>query len=191
MKISRELFNQRLCKDNLYQLYVVEKKPMYQIANLLEVSTGTVYNFIKRYGIKSRKIGEARIGTHISEEHKKIISKAHKGKKLSKETREKMAQSKRINGSGHTKKRKDGYIAVYYPMHPKSNKDGYIMQHHLVMEKHIGRYIKDDEVVHHINGIKDDNRIENLKLMTFREHAGLHMKERWKKKKGDDDLSMQ
>ena len=57
------------------------------------------------------------------------------------------------------------------------------MEHHYVMEKHIGRYLNNDEVVHHINHIRSDNRIENLQLMTFKEHAALHMKERWAKKK--------
>lgn len=52
------------------------------------------------------------------------------------------------------------------------------------MEKKIGRNLKEDEVVHHKNHIRDDNRIENLQLMTFKEHASLHMKERWANKKG-------
>ena len=51
------------------------------------------------------------------------------------------------------------------------------------MEQHIGRYLKDDEVVHHKNKIRNDNRIENLQLMTFKEHASFHMKERRKSKK--------
>lgn len=51
------------------------------------------------------------------------------------------------------------------------------------MEKHIGRYIQKDEVVHHINHIRNDNRVENLQLMTFKEHAGLHTKERHEKRR--------
>ena len=87
---------------------------------------------------------------------------------------------------GHEKLRDDGYIKVYVPDHPKATKDGYVMKHHLVMEQHIGRIIPDDHVVHHINHIRADNRIENLKLMTFKEHAGLHMKERHDARKRRD-----
>ena len=58
---------------------------------------------------------------------------------------------------------KDGYIAVYSPNHPHK-KGTHVLEHRLVMEKHLGRYLLPSEVVHHKNGVKDDNRIENLEV---------------------------
>ena len=75
-------------------------------------------------------------------------------------------------------------IAVYSPKHPGSNLEGYVMEHRLIMEESIGRYLTDGEVVHHINKKRNDNRIENLKLMTVSEHMSYHMSERHKNRKG-------
>lgn len=68
-----------------------------------------------------------------------------------------------------------GYIVVYAPNHPHPSENGtHVLEHRLVMEKHLGRYLDPSEFVHHKNHNKQDNRIENLEILTQAEHARQH-----------------
>lgn len=66
----------------------------------------------------------------------------------------------------------DGYIRLLKPEHPNASQKGYVQEHHLVMEKMIGRYLVSPENVHHINGVRDDNRPENLELWSVSQPPG-------------------
>jgi hypothetical protein len=68
-----------------------------------------------------------------------------------------------------------GYVYEYAPNHPDAyRRKGYVAQHRLVMERNIGRPLASDELVHHINGNRADNRIENLEIKCRSSHISLH-----------------
>lgn len=68
----------------------------------------------------------------------------------------------------------EGYVRVSLPNHPKASHTGSVHRYVLVMENYLGRYLREGELVHHINGIKTDDRIENLKIVSACEHARIH-----------------
>lgn len=72
--------------------------------------------------------------------------------------------------------KQSGYQLRKVSYHPNSNKRGYVQEHRLIIENQLGRYlIPRKELVHHINGIRDDNRLENLRLSNPKDHAIGHV----------------
>lgn len=139
----------------------------------------------------------------LTEESKKKISKSLKGKpkpwligrKHSDESKLKMSEAAKKDGRhppvGHKgphfnqmgeknihwkggKKLDRGYFKIKKRGHPLADKNSYVLEHRLIVETDLGRYLEKQEIVHHINGIKTDNRIDNLRVMTRSEHIQLH-----------------
>lgn len=74
---------------------------------------------------------------------------------------------------GGRKTASGGYIHVFAPDHPNAHKSGgYVLEHRLVMEQKVGRYLLPNENVHHLNGVRTDNRIENLELWVKKHPPG-------------------
>lgn len=74
-------------------------------------------------------------------------------------------------------KLKSGYVREYAPDHPRANLGRYVLQHHLVMEEILGRYLLPGENVHHKNGVRDDNRPENLELWIKSQPTGTRVED--------------
>lgn len=69
----------------------------------------------------------------------------------------------------------DGYKYIYMPNHPCATSFKRVLEHRLIIEKNLGRYLTKQEIVHHRNGDTLDNRLENLELMYRGTHARKHV----------------
>ena len=82
-----------------------------------------------------------------------------------------MQESPNWRGGRHITSK--GYVRIYAPDHPTHNSKGYVMEQRLVMEQMLGRPLLRTEHVHHLNGIRDDNRPANLELWKRKDPTGV------------------
>lgn len=171
-------------KQVLSQLYVNEQKSVREIGLLIGKSPRQVSRYLKKFEIPTRAFSTKGLkpwqGKQHTEETKKKISKSHAGKKLSSEHRKKVIKTL-SSVSGQTKDKNpqwkggrikvtQGYIWIRMPKHPNAYKNGYVPEHRLIASQKIGRPLTRYEHVHHLNGIKDDNRPDNLEVLNGQTH---------------------
>lgn len=73
---------------------------------------------------------------------------------------------RKVRPEGYRKVDHQGYVLIIDRGNAMADRVGYVREHRLVMSEHLGRPLETDESVHHVNGDKTDNRLENLELWT-------------------------
>lgn len=104
---------------------------------------------------------------------KRNLVKYRKKKSIDKE---KPIKFKKPNGSGHIAK--NGYVYITKVGHPNAKAKGRMFEHTFIMSQHLNRPLKKEESVHHKNGIKNDNKIENLELWTRYQPRGQRVEDK-------------
>ncbi len=133
-------------KEWLYDQYWNQQLPMRVMAKNGNCGRRTIERWLKKFGIRIR-----------------TNSETSKGKN-------------NPNWKGYRKKIfHKGYILIYKPKHYRANKAGYVCEHITIMEKIKGRGLWPKEAIHHIDGDRSNNNIDNLFLtLNNSQHFKLH-----------------
>ena len=153
----------RAPKEWLQKELIEKSRTQIDVISELGICRQTLSEWLKYYGLsqpRSEWVKKSQItkgkrsnplkGVPRSEHTKKLISKANKGMNHG------MWKGGRI--------REGNKMIVWVPGHPHARTKGYIYEHRLIMEKHIGRYLKPLEVVHHVDRNPLNNNLDNLIL---------------------------
>jgi hypothetical protein len=123
-----------------------------QVGLHLGLSGDTVRALMKSFGIPLRDRKTA------------LRMQAQTGRSWAPQPRKELAR----NWKGGRRKAR-GYIELHDPSHPRARGNGYVAEHIVIWERHHGT-LPDGWHIHHVNGVKDDNRIENLQGMPSKDH---------------------
>jgi len=143
--------------DKAKHLYFNERMTLKKVGEMLGYSCSGIRYIFAKNGIKSRNNSECRIG----------------------KPRPDMFNAKNWKWKGGKYTNSAGYVLVLKPDHHRADSKGYVREHILIAERVLGRILKPNEVVHHINEIPNDNRNSNLIICENENyHRTLHRRKR-------------
>lgn len=140
-------------KNLLEELYLKQEKSTNEIEHIIHKNNRTISYYLKKYQIPIRTKKDAML---LKFKYGLIIKHAKGDKSPS------WKGGRRISSTG--------YVEINDFKNPYRRANGYIYEHRLIWQKYYGE-IPPGCIIHHINGIKTDNRIENLRLMETKEHS--------------------
>jgi hypothetical protein len=145
----------------------LEENPMRAIASRVGCTYGAVVYAVRKY--------------QLEVPHRRTYAVTVNKSKIGKEAYRKKYPNGRFGDKASNwkggRRVANGYVFLYAPDHPLATQNKpYIQEHRLVVESELGRYLRDDEVVHHIDGNRQNNSIENLEVKERGEHVSDHFK---------------
>lgn len=151
------------------ELFYDKKLSISEIANYFGVSFSGVSSFRIRNSLPTRGWSKHPfLGKKHTEHSRHKISCSLKGK---------TSGNKNGRWCGDKRLNYHGYVLIRKPSHPLSDCNGWVREHRLVMEEHLGRLLQRHENIHHINGNKADNRLDNLVVCSNSEHRRIFHKD--------------
>lgn len=172
-----------------------EGKTQSQIAEAVGSGQGHVGGMLRRLGVELRRHWSVKRRMELVSLYRSGLSASECARRLGTNTHTVRHYLRRLKvplrshqectpqGEGHWNWKggravhDDGYIYLRSPDHPHKTSTGYVLEHRLVMEASIGRFLRPEEVVHHRNKDKHDNRLDNLQLFaTNGEHLAFELK---------------
>lgn len=145
-------------RSEIPRLYLEDKLSSSQIGEIVGLTTGGVQSILRHKNVKMRSSKEGLKTRYPFGRFGELAAKWKGGKR----------------------KLKNGYIYTYKPQHRFATKDGYVMEHRLVLEQKLNRVLEPNEIAHHVNGRKDDNRPENIELTIRGQHTKNHFLDSFK-----------
>lgn len=168
-------------KEELAALYA-EHKTALAVAKQLGCCKKSILDLMKAYEMP--RTGKREMSAEVKEQVRRMAAEGSTTLEIIKETgftQSAISRLARIEGFKITDNFHKGFILTDngYKMllrkdHPNADSKGYVREHILVMEDHLGRHLRDGEVVHHKDEDKLNNSLSNLELMLDSEHRRLH-----------------